>query len=264
MQSHALHVQTQSTIPAICSLEVKSFTTRWYTYILKIIVLYLSLSWSPRWSQASPHLVTPMSCLLVACIWWWHVSVCFYNFVSLISSYFFCNSALLNVANILNEQENCPHKHADTICDNHKKPHQSVMSCLRIEICLPLGVWLKRLKLVKWSLGFEKPSNNILLSCNFKLVLDVVFALCYKTSIVLSSYRLGYWDMGKCGTILPSRGVSIVDDMSIACDIAKWFEQLETPVNFSWYIKEGERMLKLFHSNKEEMLHHSNVFRMLL
>jgi hypothetical protein len=52
--------------------------------------------------------------------------------------------------------------------------------------------------------------------------------------------------------------------MSIACDIAKWFEQLETPVNFSWYIKEGERMLKLFHSNKEEMLHHSNVFRMLL
>jgi hypothetical protein len=39
--------------------------------------------------------------------------------------------------------------------------------------------------------------------------------------------------MGKCGTILPSRGVSIVDDMSIACDIAKWFEQLETPVNFS-------------------------------
>jgi hypothetical protein len=41
-------------------------------------------------------LVTPMSCLWVACIWWiwvmiwwWHVSVCFYNFVSLISSHVF-------------------------------------------------------------------------------------------------------------------------------------------------------------------------------
>jgi hypothetical protein len=39
--------------------------------------------------------------------------------------------------------------------------------------------------------------------------------------------------MGKCGTILSLRGVSIVDDMSIACDIAKQFEQLETQVNFS-------------------------------
>jgi hypothetical protein len=31
--------------------------------------------------------------------------------------------------------------------------------------------------------------------------------------------------------------------MSIAFDIAKRFEQLETQVNFSWYFKEGERML---------------------
>jgi hypothetical protein len=52
--------------------------------------------------------------------------------------------------------------------------------------------------------------------------------------------------------------------MSIACDIAKQLEQLDTQVNFSWYIKEVERMLKLFHSNKEEMLHHSNIFQMLL
>jgi hypothetical protein len=52
--------------------------------------------------------------------------------------------------------------------------------------------------------------------------------------------------------------------MSIACDIAKRFEQLETQVNFSWYFKEGEIMLKLFHSNKEEMLHHSNLFQMFL
>jgi len=61
---------------------------------------------------------------------------------------FFCNSALLNVANILNQQENCPHNHAHTIYDSQKEPHPTVMSCLRIEICLPIGVWLKRLKLV--------------------------------------------------------------------------------------------------------------------